>query len=1187
MPTGGPRLRALLTALAMAGGRAVSTGSLAARVWPGEESAPDDELAALQALVGRLRRALGRDAVASGAGGYRLVVERDDIDLFRFERLAGEGSGLLAGGEPAKAADLLDEALALWHGPVFADLPDGGGAAGVRARERWLSARRTRLAAELELGRAEQALPAVRELAAEHPLDERAQLLHVRALRDAGRPAEALEAYESVRRDLAARLGTDPGPELRALHAELLRGGGDGAPSAALRCGQSAPGAQGGHSAGPHPRRDRTPAPESGAPARDPLRGTAAPAVGAGRGGLAGAVPGVPTRSAPAERLPTPPAGGGERREGGADAPPRGNVRVPLTSFVGREEELRAIAEELPRARLLTLTGPGGAGKTRLSLEAATAAAPDAWPDGVWVAELAPVRTEADTDATSRVAETVLTALGGRETVVRPATAEVLAADPHAHDPLAQLAERCAQRRMLLVLDNCEHLIDAAAALAETLLTACPGVTVLATSREPLGVPGETVRPVDPLPAPVSLRLLADRGAAARPGFRTEDDPETCAEICRRLDGLPLAVELAAARLRALTPRQLADRLDDRFRVLTSGARTALPRQQTLRAVVDWSWDLLEEPERAVLRRLSVFSGGCALEQAEEVCSGEGPGEEPADTAALLASLVDKSLVVATPVDPYGDGGMRYHLLETVAEYAAERLAEEEGERAAAERRHLTAYRELARTTDPLLRGPDQVRAMALLEREHDNIRTALRRAVAARDEQEGLVLVHAMAWFWQLRDHRADSRGWADAVAALGPDPFAGPVAGPVPAVYEQCTDSPPPLGDDVLAEARRGVALMRIAAAQDAIAAESPESSAWGDTLRVVAASYEPGQPQVCRLPGAMWIFAWMTAEGFPGMRRVLDASVEGCRAHGYDWDLAFTLQMRTKMTQEQPGAMEAAGRDADESLEIFARLGDGWGEAEALSGQGEVAMLRGEYDRAAAAFARAVERAGGIGAHQQMPMLRSRLGSALAESADPREAARGGELLRAAAEELEDARGESPNFSAIQYAVHLGRRGETDRAREWLEPQEAHFRDREPALFCGIVQGALAWLHCLDGSYAEALATSGEALRRMHTKLGEMLVPNLLLSQLPLAAWASAALGGAEDGAALLGAHDAHNGRPEGYRLQPHEQQARDAAERAVREALGERDFARAYAKGGGLSLEEATALVHRAVRERAAG
>ncbi|MCF3965549.1 ATP-binding protein, partial [Streptomyces fuscigenes] len=314
------------------------------------------------------------------------------------------------------------------------------------------------------------------------------------------------------------------------------------------------------------------------------------------------------------------PAGGPAAAAPASPAPAvPGNLRARLTSFVGREREIRDLHADLARARLVTLLGPGGAGKTRLSQEAAEAAAP-AHPDGVWLAELAPV------DDPGTVPEAVLTAIGARETVLRGAGAEELrAADPRAGEPLALLAEHLGRRRMLLVLDNCEHVVGAAAEVAEVLLTRCPGLTVIATSREPLGVPGEVVRPVGPLATDAAFRLFAERGRAVRPDFAAEEDPVAVGEICRRLDGLPLAIELAAARLRAMSPRQIADRLDDRFRLLSRGSRTVLPRQQTLRAVVDWSWDLLDGDERAVLRRLSVFAGGCDLAAAEAVCA-QGPG---------------------------------------------------------------------------------------------------------------------------------------------------------------------------------------------------------------------------------------------------------------------------------------------------------------------------------------------------------------------------------------------------------------------------------------------------------------------------------------------------------------------------------------------------------------------------------
>ncbi|WP_333739014.1 AfsR/SARP family transcriptional regulator, partial [Streptomyces sp. IBSBF 2806] len=567
---GGARLRALLTVLALRAGRSVPAGLLTEEVWAGD--LPADASGALQALVGRLRRTLGAEEIRSAEGGYRLAVAPDDVDLHRFERLTGDGTRALADGDPAKAAVLLDDALALWHGPALADLPDRAPEA-ARWEARRLDAARARHTAAIALGHAGQSLPELTALCDAHPLDEPLQVLRLRALRDAGRAAEALAAYDEVRRLLADRLGADPGPELRTLHAELL------APQARE-------------------------APDSpGAPAE-----TGAAAV----------------RSAQVPRA-------------GATAPP-GNLRARLTSFVGREDDIAAIRGDLASARLVTLLGPGGAGKTRLSQEAAEAVG-DTAHDGVWLAELAPV---ADPDA---VAQAVLTAVGARETVLYGAGAEELRAVAERRgDPVERLVEHCARRRMLILLDNCEHVVEAAARLVEELLARCPGVTVLATSREPLGVPGEVLRALDPLPEPVALRLLADRGAAARPGFRVEDDPEACAEICRRLDGLPLAVELAAARLRMLTPRQIADRLDDRFRLLTSGSRTALPRQQTLRAVVDWSWDLLDEDERDVLARLSVFARGCDLAAVETVCAPPAPpGAAPPALGPSAATARDRA----------------------------------------------------------------------------------------------------------------------------------------------------------------------------------------------------------------------------------------------------------------------------------------------------------------------------------------------------------------------------------------------------------------------------------------------------------------------------------------------------------------------------------------------------------------
>ncbi|MER6733828.1 BTAD domain-containing putative transcriptional regulator [Streptomyces puniciscabiei] len=1068
VPVGGARLRALLGVLALRAGRTVPVGVLVDEVWGADP--PADAAGALQALVGRLRRTLGADAVASAEGGYRLTAAPDDVDLTRFERLTGDGLRALADGDPAKAAVVLDDALALWRGPALADLPDHTAEA-ARWETRRLDALRARHAAALALGHAEQALPELTALCDEHPLDEPLQALRLRALRDAGRPAQALAAYEDVRRLLADRLGSDPGPELRALHAELLT----------------------------------------------------------------------------AEERPAP------RPE------TVGNLPARLTSFVGREADIEAIGADLAAARLVTLLGPGGAGKTRLSQEAAEAVRHTVR-DGVWLAGLAPV------DDPEAVPQAVLTAIGARDTVLHGAGAESIRAVTDRHDdPLERIVEHCARRRMLIILDNCEHVIEAAARLTEHLLARCPELTVLATSREPLGVPGELVRPVEPLPEPVALRLLADRGAAARPGFRVVDDPEACAEICRRLDGLPLAIELAAARLRMLSPRQIADRLDDRFRLLTSGSRTVLPRQQTLRAVVDWSWELLDADERDVLARLSVFAGGCDLAAAEAVC---GPVALDA-----LGSLVDKSLVVAAPLPGEGaDGAMRYRLLETVAEYAGERL-DETGHRADAERAHLTYYRELARTTDPLLRGPEQRTAIDRFQLEYENLRTALRHAVTTRDEQEALCLVLSLLWFWQMRDQRIETRTWCREVMALGPDPFTAP-ARPAEPVWQRCTDAPPPYAGEVLAEARRGVHLAHLACMDhDLEAWQTPEAQA---KLHTITQVYRPGLPQTCRAPGMLWFFAVIFTEGADRMREVVDACVQTCReTPGFEWELAGALQMRANILANRADWAGDAARDAEEALEIFRRLGDAWGTAEALSARGEAHERQGAGHDAAADYRAAIEHAERLGARGQMAVLRARLGSVLMEAGDME---RGEQLLRDVIASREGSLNEAMPAARLFLACWLGLTGRTAEAREQLRVLREEFKIAHFVVFDSMILTQEAWLDAIDGCPEDALDRVRRALRLAQDPLSRTIAPHLDSICLYTASMALARVDGggrAADAARCLGAAQAL--LPSGHILSGVERRCHDMAEGRIREILDDRAYRAAYAEGGGLSLVEATALV----------
>nr|WP_116950337.1 BTAD domain-containing putative transcriptional regulator [Jiangella endophytica] len=439
------------------------------------------------------------------------------------------------------------------------------------------------------------------------------------------------------------------------------------------------------------------------------------------------AAPAPASVTAPAERPP----------------PPRTNLRAGLTSFVGRDTDVTQVRGLVGEYRLTTLTGPGGSGKTRLANEASRGLV-DAIPDGVWLVELAAVASGADLPAA------VLGALDLRDQMFLAS----------ADDATGRLVTVLRTRAALLVLDNCEHVIDAAAALAERLLGECPGLRILATSREQLGITGEAVWPVEPLALPPesdgdtgdllrfdAVRLLADRARAARPGFTVSAaDAPAVARICRALDGMPLAIELAAARLRTMTAEQLAARLDDRFRLLTGGSRTALPRHQTLRAVVDWSWGLLPEPERVVLRRLAVFAHGATAEAAARVC-GDG-----ADVLDQLVSLSDKSLLM---VDDAGDVP-RYRMLETIKAYGLERL-DDAGERDTVRRAHLGYVTGLVERAEPHLRQAEQLQWLRRLGAIHDDLNVALRGAVAAGDAQAAVALASKAMWYWWLSGHRAE----------------------------------------------------------------------------------------------------------------------------------------------------------------------------------------------------------------------------------------------------------------------------------------------------------------------------------------------------------------------------------------------------------------------------------------------
>ncbi|GAA4063324.1 BTAD domain-containing putative transcriptional regulator [Actinomadura miaoliensis] len=595
--------------------------------------------------------------------------------------------------------------------------------------------------------------------------------------------------------------------------------------------------------------------------------------------------------------------------------PPRGNLPAAASELIGRDAAVAEIGDRLRGDRLVTLTGPGGVGKTRLALAVASGAA-EAFPDGAWLVELAafdPGRAASDPAQSAGAALDPLTDVVTAALDIRDS--------PGPGTPVERLACALRARRMLLVLDNCEHVVEEAAELADRLLRAVPGLRILATSREPLAVAGEVVWSVPPLGVPArdadpaevarcdAVRLFAARASAAARGFRLDEgNAAAVGVLCRRLDGIPLALELAATRVRALGVHGLVARLDDRFRLLATGHRGAPPRQQTLMAMIDWSWDLLAEPERAVLRRLSVHADGCSPEAAEAVCAG---ADVPAaDVLDLLIRLVDRSLVVMTE---RGGDGPRYRLLESVAAYCADRLAEA-GEHEAVRRAHRRHYVELAERAAPGLRGDDQARWLRLLDAETANLRAAFDGAVADRDADAALRLVNALAWYWMLRGRLTEARRCLDAALALDER---------VSVPYARAT-------------------AWSVGLAQLQGAAKDADRRA---ALRLFDQVDDPGG-----LAHARWFLAFTGSEEADRSfdDALLDRAQEGFAATGDRWGEGAVLIVRAKQAHSrgEPARLEGlAGRAA----RIFGELGDRWGQLQAAEWLGGLADLTGDYDRA----------------------------------------------------------------------------------------------------------------------------------------------------------------------------------------------------------------------------------------------
>ncbi|MER5647503.1 BTAD domain-containing putative transcriptional regulator [Streptosporangium sp. NPDC002524] len=777
----------------------------------------------------------------------------------------------------------------------------------------------------------------------------------------------------------------------------------------------------------------------------------------------------------------------------------RTNLRAELTSFVGKDEDVSAVAALAVGHRLVTLTGAGGSGKTRLATETARTMLAEL-PDGAWLVELASVR------AGGELAQAALTAIGLRD--------QALLGGARGGEPMDRLVAAARGRTILLILDNCEHVIEAAAAFADRLLGECRSLRILATSREPLGITGEVLWQVEPLALPApgaapseagsspAVRLLRDRAELVRKDIGSDAPTlSAMARICRALDGMPLAIELAAARLRTMSVDQLARRLDDRFRLLTGGSRTALPRHKTLRAVVDWSWDLLTEAERAVLRRLSVFSGGASLEAAERVCGDEAPGGE--QTLDVLTALIEKSLLLAD-----GEGTPRYRMLNTIREYAAHRLAEA-GETEGARRAHLAYFTELAETADPHLRRAAQLEWLPVLDAEKDNIGVGLRGAIAEGWAQEAMRLVAAAGWYWFLSGYRAEGTKLGIAATSLEGE-----------------------VSDEVRAMAYTIVAIFVTSGVGDQYQArewihEAHRLTRSGGYRNPLLGFVEPLERMLREPEDFLPAFEPLIADGDP-------------------WVRAQARLTRGRLRLTLGGDETDVDADIEIALAGFRALGDRWGISMALTFLADRLAMRGEFARACEHYEEAVAALAEIGADEDVVGLRARqaqlywlLGDERSSASAMAEAQRcaGGITWPDALAEL-----------ALSKAQLARWRGEPDEARRHLSAARAELGDSVQAR-------ALDLYGYLSEDPGEAGAYRAKAFRAVAEYAYPPLVAEVLIGIADLAL----RRGRYEQATRLLAASDEVRGMPD--RSQP--DASRIAAD--AREHLGEAAFAEATRAG----------------------
>lgn len=996
----GLKVRALLADLLVHEGRPVPADRLIDDLWG--EDLPGNPAGTLSAKVSQLRRAFedaepgSRALVVSGPAGYSLKVDSGSYDALGFTAHLEHGR--------------LEEALALWRGPAYADFADEAfvETAVARLSEQRLTATEDYFEARLARGDHNALIGDVADLLSEHPLRERLRTSHMKALYRAGRQSEALESYEQLRALLADELGLDPTPELAELQQSIL------------------------------------------------------------------------TQELPQQRR-------------------RNNLPAALTVLVGRSEALAEVRRRLADDRLVTLTGPGGVGKTRLALATAEGLV-DRFGDGVILVELAAVAPDA-LDVAGSLTDAVQAALDLRESAGAGSGGLVAA--------LSSL-------ELLLVLDNCEHVVEAAAALADELLASAPGLRVLATSREPLGLTGEAVWSVPTLEVPPvaaalpdlressAVQLFVARATAADRGFSLDEKSAAAVSVlCRRLDGIPLALELAATRVRALGVQGLVARLDDRFRLLATGHRGAAPRQQTLMAMIDWSWDLLSPSEQAVLRRLAVHTDGCTADAAEQVCCEDG-----VDVLDVLMRLVDRSLVVSV----HGVEGPRYRLLESVAAYCVDKLRAA-GELELFRQRHRLYYAEFAETAQGYLTGPEQGRWLQFLDDEAGNLRTAFDGAVAGGDLELAERLADALAWYWFLRGRFAEARRSLEALPAS-----AKATAWLAGFLYLQ--------GD------------VSAAAARDRAVLSDPRAAWW-----IAFTASDSGDLAVCM--------------------ELLEQALVAFEASGDQWGIAAVLTARAKHSHVRAD-LTALERDAAESARLFRLVGDRWGLLQATGWLGALAELVGDFDEAARLHTEGLQMAEALDLWAEVAGELGWLGwTALRQGEYAQAMAFGERAVRLAIEQGHRA---TQALAEIVLGFAARRTGDLESAEQRLQAMvDAARKQDEPVLYLSIVLEELGYTLELQGDLVRARELHAEAFQisREYESLRGM-------------CWAVEGLAACVDdkavAARLLGAAAAVRAA-EGYVVTAAEESDIDRAATAARAVVGGDAFATQYAAGGRLGLTEA--------------